>query len=164
MLTPGINTGRHTRFLLPGAVIIILLSLMYILLEVYQMFLRGYYYLKEIENYVQLVLFFFCLLFVFPVDHMCWCLPSWRWQIGAIAVFLSWMNLILLLQHMPYVGQPAIQLINVYINFITLVYLPILLILAFTFPFYMLFIQDVTVPQVSLVIEYHIMYDLYNII
>ena len=122
---------------------------MYIFLEVYQMILRGPYYLKEAENYVQLVLFLFCLLFVFPVGHTCWCLPAWRWQIGAIATFLSWMNLIFLLKYMPWVGQPATQLINVYINFFTVAYLPVLLILAFTFPFYMLFIHNMTSIQVS---------------
>ena len=145
------NTGVHGGFLLPGALIIILLCLMYILLEVYQMFLHGLQYLREIENYFQLVLFFFCLIFVFPVDNVCWCLSAWRWQIGAIAVFLSWMNLILLLTYMPWVGQPATQLINVYFNFLKLVYLPFLLILAFTFPFYMLFVQDVADVQVSVV-------------
>ena len=135
--------GTGTKnFLLAGSIIIIILSLVYLFLEIYQMILRGDEYLKELENYFQLALFSLCLLFVFPVNNTCWCLSSWRWQIGAIATFLSWMNLIFLFQYMPLVGQPAVQLINVYTNFIKLIYLPFLLIAAFAFPFYMLFSQN----------------------
>ena len=141
---------KSMKFLMPGSVIIIFMSIIYLLLELYQMILRGLEYLKEFENYVQLALFFFCLVFVFPVDNTCWCLSSWRWQIGALAVFLSWMNLILLLRYMPWVGRPVIQLINVYFNFIKLIYLPILLVVAFALPFYMLFIQSTINIEVSL--------------
>ena len=139
------------RFLLSGAIIIIMFALFYLFLELYQTILRPQRYFKEIENYVQLTMFPLCIVFVFPVGHECWCLSSLRWQLGAVAVFLAWLNLILLIRYLPWIGGPAIQLINVYINFATLVYLPILLIISFAIPFHMLLIKMVA-TEVSIII------------
>lgn len=128
--------------------ILILFAIMYLILEVTQGIRRRGKYLKEYENYLQVVLFLLVIIFVFPVGHECWCYPSWRWQIGALAVFLAWFNSLTLLKDLPIFGQPVTMLFNVYLNFIKLIYLPILLILTFAFPFYMLLVRDTTAYEV----------------
>ena len=117
----------------------------YLLLEVLQLFYRGvekYFIDREnsLRNYYQLVTYVSVIIFVSPVNHICWCFPSWKWQIGALAVLLVWINNLVLLKHVPHVGSKVTVLFNIYLNFIKLIHLPILLILTFVFPFYMLFI------------------------
>ena len=132
-------------YLSSSSVIIIIFCAFYLLLEVSQLFHRGlkkYFIDREnpFQNYYQLVTYVSVIIFVSPVNHICWCFPSWKWQIGALAVFLVWINNFVLLKHVPHVGSNVATLFNIYLNFIKLIYLPILLILTFAFPFYMLFV------------------------
>ena len=142
------NTGTETRevsFLIGSSVLILIASICFLLLELYQLCQRGPKYFKDIENYFDVATYLCVMIFVFPLGHKCWCYPSWRWQIGALAVFLAWTNTFLLLKHIPFIGQPIKMLFNVYTTFLTLIYMPVLLILTFAFPFYMLFIASVQV-------------------
>ena len=111
-------------------------------IELVQLIRRRIDYLKEFENYLQVFTFTSCIVFVSPVSDGCWCLPAWKWQIGVVTVFLAWFNGIVLLKDMPFLGEPVTMLLNVYFNFIKLIYLPFLLILTFGFPSYMLFVRD----------------------
>ncbi len=126
--------------------IVILFCSFYLLLEVYQILKRRpWKYLTDPQNYFQVVTYCSVIVFVFPLGHTCWCYPSWKWQVGALAIFLAWTNNLVLLKQIPEVGRPVTMLFNVYINFIKLIYLPILLILTFAFPFYMLFVATMEV-------------------
>ena len=121
----------------------IILALFNLVIEVIQLVRRKVLYLKEFENYLQVFTFIACIVFVLPLGNgQCWCLPPWKWQIGVVALFLAWFNGIILLKDMPFLGEPVTMLLNVYFNFIKLIYLPILLILTFGFPSYMLFVRD----------------------
>ena len=134
------------RFLVISAVIVMLISIFYLLLEIYQIYQRRFKkYFTDPQNYFQVVTYVCVIIFVFPLGHKCWCYPSWKWQIGALAIFLTWVNNLLLLKHIPHIGKPVTMLFNVYLNFILLIYLPILLILTFAFPFYMLFVATLKV-------------------
>lgn len=128
-------------FLYFAAIILILIAVVYLAFEALQLYRRRLQYLLEYENYIQVALFISSFIFVVPTGHACWCTPSWKWQIGVLAVFLGWLNCIILLRNWPVWGRPAAMLLNVYLNFAKLVYLPILLILTFGFPFYMMFVQ-----------------------
>lgn len=122
-------------------------AVMYLCLEVIQFYHRRKQYLREFENYIQVTLYALTIVFVSPpglYSDECWCFPSWRWQIGAVTLFLAWFNCCFVLKHWPLVGQPVTMLINVYLNFFGLVYLPILLLLTFGFPLYMLHVQEVS--------------------
>lgn len=146
-LYTGPELGKDTIYLLRSiSVILMLFSALYLLLELLQLYQRRKQYLKEFENYIQVVMYSLTIIFVYwPHGSTdCWCFPSWRWQIGAIALFLAWFNCCFLLKDWPWVGQPVTMLINVYFNFFTLVYLPILLILTFGFPLYMIHAQEVS--------------------
>lgn len=133
-------TDHQIRFLYASAAILIISCICYFTVEVFQLLSHGpRLYFKDTLNYFQLVTYFLVIIFVFPVNHVCWCYPSWRWQIGAIATFLVWIHTLIHLKPIPKVGQPITMLFNVYINFIWLIYLPILLIATFALPLYMLF-------------------------
>ena len=130
-------TQSQKKFLVTSAVVAIFSSACYILLELGQLSLHKWKYFKDPHNWVQVVLYPCVVIFVSPLGHTCWCYPSWRWQIGVVAVFLVWVNYFFLLKHIPHVGQRVTMLFNVYLNFLTVIYLPILLILTFAFPLYM---------------------------
>ena len=126
------------------AATLILASTLYLILEFVQLVTRKVRYLKEVENYVQVVMFLSVIIFVFPVgQNGCWCLPGWKWQIGALAVFLAWVNLLLIIRNLPWckIGERSTMLFNVYLNFIKLIYLPILLVVTFAIPMYMLLVD-----------------------
>ena len=101
--------------------------------------------LRDILNFIHYLVLYICtIIFVIP-GHKCWCFPSWKWQIGALAIFMAWVKILILLKDIPLIGKPITRLFNVYINFLVLIYLPIFLILTFAFPFYLLFINTVEV-------------------
>ena len=128
-------------FLYFAAIFLILVAIVYLVFEAIQLIRRRLQYLMEYENYIQVALFFCSIIYVVPAGYSCWCTPSWKWQIGVVAVFLGWLNCIILLRNWPVWGRPAAMLLNVYLNFAKLVYLPILLIFTFGFPFYMMFVE-----------------------
>ena len=131
-------------FLYFAAVLVIILALVHMVLEAVQLHNRrkNYQYLKEFENYIQLLAYISSIIFVLPTGHECWCFPSWKWQIGVVAVFLAWLNGIIFFKDLPFIGEPVTMLLHIYRDFLKLIYLPILLILTFGFPAYMLFTRN----------------------
>ena len=129
-----------------SAVVLIIACICFLPLKINQFLRRGpRRFFKEPQNYIDVAIYLTVVIFVFPVGHRCWCFPSWKWQTGALAVFLAWINTFVSLRHIPFIGQPITMLFNVYAKFLVLLYLPILLILTFAFPFYMLFISSIEV-------------------
>ena len=104
---------------------------------------------RIVEAIVRQFTFIFAIIFVFGFVNDCWCAPPWQWQIGALAVFMAYISLILLLKGVPLLnfGVYINMLLN--IEFMKLILLPLLLILSFAFPFYMLFVRDAAGEQVS---------------
>lgn len=142
----GTSDDQTSAFLYTSAVIIIIICIYYLLLELFQLNKRRFkVYFTDLQNYFEVITYICVIIFVFPAGHICWCYPSWKWQIGALAVFLTWIHNFILLKHIPRVGQPITMLFNVYVNFIMLIYLPIMLIVTFALPFYMLFIGTLQV-------------------
>ena len=168
IIDAGITEGQAS-FLTTSAVILIVACLLYLMVKVYiyrlywrrqfraipgcrRTFLKDIYgvtlehlYRVILNDIYSVVLYLCAIIFVFPVGHECWCFPSWKWQIGALALFMAWVNNFILLKDIPRFGRPITMLFNVYINFFWLIHLPILLILTFAFPFYMLFIATLEV-------------------
>ena len=124
------------------SIMLILLSTAYLVLETFQMFRRGWKYFLAFDNYFQICVFSFTIIFVFGFFNDCWCATPWQWQIGALAVFLAWFNVIILLKDMPWAGIPINMLFNIIWTFLKLIFMPILLIIAFSIPFYMLFVRN----------------------
>ena len=96
--------------------------------------------MTDLENYLELLLIFSTFTFATAgQSEGCFCLESYAWQFGALAVFLAWIDLVLHLKKLPITAIPISILQNIVVTFLKLVYLPIILIIAFAIPFYMLF-------------------------
>ena len=119
-----------------------------ILLEFWQLKLRRLKYLRDVNNYFQLALYILTAIFIFDFDE-CWCATTWQWQIGALAVFLSWFNFILVLRSMPHAAVPINIFLSICVTFLKLIFLPIMLVLAFGIPFYMIFVRTTASHKVN---------------
>ena len=135
-------------YLYTSSSILILTALGYLVIECTQVYRRKWKYFLSYENYFQISLFVLTIMFVSGFSHDCWCFPGWQWQIGALAIFLGWFNMVILLNNMPWIGIPINILLNIMFTFLKLIFLPILLIISFAIPFYMLFVRDNAAFQV----------------
>ena len=131
----------YRRFLAAADDLLYLLSTIGFLVEFVQLMNRGKRYFWDFDNYLQLSLYTLTILFIDDFDHECWCSTPLRWQIGAFAVFFSWLNFIFLLKYMPYTAVPINMFLSICVAFLRMIFLPILLILAFGIPFYMVFVK-----------------------
>ena len=62
-------------------------------------------------------------------------------SLGALILFCAWFNFIVLLKNAPIIGATVNLLFHICWKYIALIYLPILLIISFALPFYMLFVN-----------------------
>ena len=129
------------RFLAATAILLQFLSSTGLMVEAVQFWMRGWKYFNDFDNYFQLALYTLTIIFIRSFDHECWCSTPLRWQIGAFAVFFSWLNFIFVLKYMPYTAVPINMFLSICVAFLRMIFLPILLILAFGIPFYMVFVK-----------------------
>jgi len=108
-------------------------------LEAFQLINRKLQYFTEPENIMEILLIVCTTVFALAGQIQCFCLTNFVWQIGAFAVFLGWIVLILYLRQVPLTGIPVLMLQSVVLTFLKLIYLPVILIVSFALPFYMLF-------------------------
>ena len=108
--------------------------------ELLQFIQRRANYLTEPENYMEILLIVTTVIFALAGQASdCFCLRGYAWQLGALAVFLAWIDLVLYLKKLPLTGIPINMLQNVVLTFLKLIYLPAILIIAFALAFYLLF-------------------------
>ena len=82
--------------------------------------------------------------FVFSIRfNDCLCPNASQWQLGCVAMFLAWIDLILLMSAIPFVAISINMLISIMKTFVKLALLPVLLIFSFGIPLYLLFHQPV---------------------
>ena len=110
-----------------------------ILREAFQLIQFRLKYFTSFVNYIEVSLFIFTIIFTSVRSNQCYCTHSWQWQFGVIAVFLSWIALIISIRKLPVVGIYVVMFIKIFNNFIKVVVLALLLISAFAVPLYMMF-------------------------
>ena len=127
---------------------VFLLSVISFGLEVFQLIkLRLRYFLDWI-NYLEVSLFIGSILFVSVFfTNKCLCPASWQWQIGALCVFLAWIDLILLVRMVPVIGIYVIMFITIVKNFLGVAFLAFFLVISFGFSFYMLFHDPTNIEE-----------------
>ena len=80
---------------------IMFMVIVQIILEIIQFYSNGFWYFKDWTNYLDVVLYISCILFVASATNDCAC-PTYRqWQIGCIAVFFAWIDLLIFLRMGP---------------------------------------------------------------
>jgi len=95
-------------------------------------------YLLKMSNYIEIILYIGLTIFVIYDFHQLVCLPSWQWQLGAVCMFLIGFNLVLILHQQTLFGIYVVMFQNILGTFIRVIPTALLLILAFTQPFFML--------------------------
>jgi transient receptor potential cation channel subfamily A protein 1 len=100
----------------------------------------GVNYLKDWVNWIELTLFTTSIIFVVIFFTDCLCPMGWQWQLGAMAVFLGWLDLILFLRKLlPLTGIYIVMFVDIFYTFCRLFVFALLLVIAFGLSFYMAF-------------------------
>ena len=136
----GGRSGYDWIILSTTAIFLCILSFFGFLVAPFQLVKRGW---KNPDNYIQLASYTLTLIFIISLlmGNDNWCSTPWQWQTGAFAVFFSWVNFIFILKYMPYTAIPINRFLSICVAFLKLIFLPIVLILAFSTPFYMVFVK-----------------------
>ena len=128
----------------------ILFAIIKLIFEFIQFVKYRIQYFIDWVNYLEILLFVFAIFFSFVYTEDCYCPHRWQWELGAIAVFLSWIDLVIFIRKLPITGIYVVMFINIFYIFLKLVFLAILLVLAFAFSFNMLF-NDPIVENMGIV-------------
>ena len=75
-----------------------------LLFEMFQAISLKIYYIFDWVNWLELTLFICSIIFVSVYRTDCLCPTDWQWQIGSVAVFLTWIDLIIFIRKLPLTG------------------------------------------------------------
>ena len=113
-------------------------------LEGLQIIKRKLKYFMEWRNYVEISLSSLAISFVLSMKfNDCYCPNASQWQLGSATILLAWIDLILLINAIPFVALSINMLISIIKSFLRFIFLPMLLVVSFGIPFYLLFHQPV---------------------
>ena len=132
-----------------AAAVVILSAAMRLLVEVVQILKTTYRYFLDVENYIELLTYASSIIFVSQFGSNCWCPSTWQWQLGAIAVFLAWINLILFLKRVPLLGIYVLMFNSILYTFLKFALIAALFVAAFGFAFYMILYKAVSIMDIQ---------------
>lgn len=105
---------------------------------------RQMKYFWDLTNWVELVLFpltiAFAVQLLLPMNKDL-CTTGRNWQIGAIVIWLSWIELILVSTQFRFIGVYAIMLKRILMSLVKLIPLASLLIIGFGYAFHLILYQ-----------------------
>lgn len=119
------------------ASVIVIICLSRIIVELFQLSFYSGEYLTSWINLIEGFLYVGTIIFVLS-DFDYTCLNSWRWQLGAFCIFLSWINFVLFMSKEPTFGIYVVMFQEVLKTFLKTIPMSTLLIFAFGQSFYML--------------------------
>lgn len=144
------------------AVAVILSAAFRLLLEIPQVFVLKYRYLLEISNWMEVVLFILSITFAWIFSSPCLCPKGWQWQLGTVAVFLAWIDLMLFFDKFPWIGIYVLMFVKVVSTFIKALFVSSLLVIAFALTLYMLLYEpSIRVCDCSMLISVKLQFHLY---
>jgi len=132
------------QFLYAAAVITILTALLQLAVEILKWLKHPLDYMLDWVNWLGIPLYLLSILFTVTsvaIANPCLCIYSWQWQIGVVAVFLGWIELIAFLWKWPVTGVYVLMFVNIIESFLKISFLALLLVIAFAFAFYMLLFE-----------------------
>lgn len=98
------QSNSLVAYLQVTVILIIVMSVLRLALECYQFIQLLQDYLLDLANWVEVPLFVCSIVFVLVLQHQCLCPHRWQWQIGILALFLAWADLILFMRKMRLMG------------------------------------------------------------
>ena len=128
---------------------IVLLCGLRLLMESFQLILRRFEYITDWINWLENIVFVASIIFVWIFHNDCYCSTVWQWQVGVIAVFFAWINLIIFVQKLPQTGIYVVMFISIFYTFMKMLILSFLLVVSFTLAFYMLFYRPANIVSVE---------------
>ena len=99
---------------------------------------------------IKLCLYATSILFVALYWSERQCIALWQWQCGVVAVFLSWLNLMIFIAKFPLIGIYVIMLLRVFYTFVKVVLLSFLLVVAFGISFHMAFREPSILVRITI--------------
>ena len=136
----GISRVR-LAFIYISAIVVVILSLFRLFLEGIELVTQRWRYLLDWVNWMEIVLFLSSIIYVWVFHVDCLCPLTWQWQIGVVAVFLGWIDLIVFISKFPFTGIYVLMLVKILYTFLRMLILSVLLVLGFGLTFYLAFTQ-----------------------
>ena len=121
------------------AILTMIFAVARLIAELFQLLQFKWEYFLDWVNYIEVPLFTFSIIFCAVFGATCLCPYNFQWQFGILAVLLGWLNLIFFLRNLPKIGIYIGMLLHISRTFLKTGILAFLLILAFSFAFYMAF-------------------------
>ena len=139
-LHAGISTVRLVvTYIL--AIVVVFLSLFRLFLEGIQFITQRSRYILDWVNWMEIILFISSIIYVWVFHTDCLCPLTWQWQIGVVAVFLGWIDLIVFISKFPLTGIYVLMFVKILYTFLKMLIFSVLLVLAFGLTFYLTFTQ-----------------------
>ena len=121
------------------AVMVIVLAIFHLAKELYQAIRAKWDYFRSLQNWNEIFLFLLSIIYVFIFANDCGCPTLWQWQVGIFAVFLAWINLIIIAAEIPRIGIFILIFKEIWITFMKLVLFSLILVAAFAIILFMMF-------------------------
>ena len=132
-----------------SAIIVIICAFIRLVMELFQFLQLRLQYIIDWVNWVEITLFVCSIIFAFVFfNNICLCPFDWQWQVGAIAVFLAWIDLIIFIRKLPLTGIYVLMFVDIFYTFCKMIVLTLLLVIAFAMAFYMAFFNPVETSSV----------------
>ena len=163
LLLTGISKVRQS-FIYISAIFVLISSVGRLILEVVQFIIQFPHYLKDWINWMEVTQYVCSIIFVCVFRNCCLCPLTWQWQVGVVAVFLGWIDLIVFISKFPLTGVYVLMFIKILTTFIKILILSTLLVIAFGLTFYLTFTQpEILVWWFTLIINFGCLLNLYDI-
>ena len=127
--------------------LILLFASVHLVKEVYQIFQQRKSYFKQWTNLLEWALYLSTMIFILPYVSKSLSVfgqyPNISWQIGTVAIFLGYMDLILFVQTLEHVGIYVTMFLQVTMTILKAFSLFAMFALAFSVVFFILFKEQV---------------------
>ena len=148
------NNHANVALYFAAVMVIITAVARLLVVECFQFVRTRYRYFLKIDNCIELLAYVSSIIFVSHFGTNCWCPTNWQWQLGAIAVFLAWINLILFLKRVPLLGIYVLMFNAILQSFLKFALIAFLFVVAFCIAFYMILYKAVSVSAKRVLCAY----------
>ena len=93
------------QFLRAAAAIVFVMAFMLFIIEVMQLSVMGIEYFKDWVNWVEMLMSICAVIFAAVFTSDCSCPRPWQWEIGSGALFLSWIDFLVYIRMISFIGK-----------------------------------------------------------
>ncbi|XP_063846089.1 transient receptor potential cation channel subfamily A member 1 homolog isoform X2 [Scylla paramamosain] len=122
-------------FVVAGKWVIIVMAAINILREIFQIYQARLNYIG-LENLMEWCCYITAFLLVWDFTN-CSVREKWQWQVGTASIFLAWMNLLLFIRKLPFLGIYVVMFTDVFATFLRFLTVFLLFLIAFGLCFFM---------------------------